>query len=49
MEYLHGLIKILGMRYSLHGKNGPASIFRHIRDIPYSLAVPMTDLKTAPG
>jgi hypothetical protein len=24
------------------------SVFQHIRDIPYSLAVPMTDPKTAP-
>jgi hypothetical protein len=24
------------------------SLFQHIRDIPYSLAVPMTDPKTSP-
>jgi hypothetical protein len=32
----------------LDGKDGMISIFQHIRDIPYSLAVPMTDPKTAP-
>ena len=29
-------------------KEGMISVFQHIRDIPYSLAVPMTDPKTAP-
>jgi hypothetical protein len=29
-------------------KNSRISVFEHIRDIPYSLAVPMTDLETAP-
>jgi hypothetical protein len=30
------------------GIDGAISIFEHIRDIPYSLAVPMTDPNTAP-
>jgi hypothetical protein len=29
-------------------RGGLISVFEHIRDIPYSLAVPMTDLDTAP-
>ena len=29
-------------------KDSMISIFQHIRDIPYSLAVPMTDPNTAP-
>ena len=32
----------------LDAKGAMISIFQHIRDIPYSLAVPMTDPKTAP-
>lgn len=32
----------------LDPKEGMISVFEHIRDIPYSLAVPMTDPKTAP-
>jgi len=32
----------------LDTKEAMISIFQHIRDIPYSLAVPMTDPKTAP-
>ena len=32
----------------LDAKEAMISIFQHIRDIPYSLAVPMTDPKTAP-
>jgi transglutaminase-like putative cysteine protease len=32
----------------LHGKEGIISVFEHIRDIPYSLEVSMTDPDTAP-
>jgi hypothetical protein len=32
----------------LDAKEAMISVFQHIRDIPYSLAVPMTDPKTAP-
>jgi len=32
----------------LDGKDALISVFEHIRDIPYSLAIPMTDPATAP-
>jgi hypothetical protein len=35
-----------GMQVFMEKQSDP--LFRHIRDIPYSLAVPMTDPKTAP-
>ena len=34
--------------YGLDTRNALISIFQHIRDIPYSLAIPMTDPGTAP-
>jgi hypothetical protein len=40
--------KFRGWTAGLDAEEAMISVFQHIRDIPYSLAVPMTDPKTAP-
>lgn len=40
--------KFMEWTADLDVKDRVISVFQHIRDIPYSLAVPMTDPKTAP-
>jgi len=40
--------KFLEWTRGLDDRQGPISVFEHIRDIPYSIAVPMTNPKTSP-